>query len=100
MRETEQRRLHQSVSLLGLRAQATTVGLIQLTSELVRARVLDTDAVGRIKDAIAKELLLNPPSGVPREEYEGWVRGRLDALFACEEPVGVEPEPPRDERVA
>lgn len=100
MQNSEQRRLHQNVDLLGLRAQATTVGLLALTTELVRSGAIDFKAVDRIKDAIAKELMLNPPSGVRRSEYEGWVRGRLDALFACDEPVGAAPNPPTGEHVA
>jgi hypothetical protein len=94
MRDTEERRLHQSVSMLGLRAQATAIGLVQLTAELVRAGVLDPEAVGRIKEAIAKELMLSPPASVPRAEFESWVRGRLDTLFACEGPICSEPPPP------
>ncbi len=97
MADSDERRLHQSVSLVGLRAQATAVGLIQLTAELVRAGVLDQAAVGRVKEAIARDLLLFPPASVRKAEFETWVRGRLDALFACDEPIGPEPRPPGTE---
>jgi len=36
MYESEERRIHDSVALIGLRAHATSVGLVQLTAELVR----------------------------------------------------------------
>jgi hypothetical protein len=88
MPELDERRLHQCVSSIGLRAQATAVGLIQLTAELGRAGVLDPAAVGRVKEAIARDLMLSPPASVPKAEFETWLRRRLDALFACDEPVG------------
>lgn len=40
------RELHRTLEYIGLRAQATTVGLIQLCTELVTAGVLGDDAVG------------------------------------------------------
>jgi hypothetical protein len=98
MAELDERRLHQCVSALGIRAQATAVGLIQLTTELVRAGVLDEAALGRVKDAIARDLLLSPPSSVRKAEFENWLRGRLDALFAHEEVVGEAPTPPGTEQ--
>jgi hypothetical protein len=94
MRDTDEKRLHQTASLIGLRAQATVIGLIHLTTELVKAGVLDDEAVGRIKDAIARDLLLSPPSGVNRDEYANWLRERLDGMFAHEQPIGAAPTPP------
>jgi hypothetical protein len=41
MDEREEKRVHDSIGLLGLRAQATAVGLLQLSAELRRAGVLD-----------------------------------------------------------
>ncbi len=99
MAEMDERKLHQTVSLVGLRAQATAIGLIQLTSELVRAGVLDDAAVGRIKCAIASDLMLSPPASVKKAEFEAWVRQRLDSLFACEAPMGKAPHPPGAESV-
>jgi len=82
MDETKEQRLHETVSFVGLRAQATAVGLLQLSAELVRAQVLDKAAVERIKDAIAKDISLSRPRSVSREEYLGHIRERLDGLFA------------------
>ncbi|MGZ3377242.1 MAG: hypothetical protein ACXU8S_11645 [Phenylobacterium sp.] len=81
MDESEELRLHETVSFVGLRAQATAVGLLQLSAELVRAGVLDKAAVDRIKDAIAKDISLSRPRSVSRDEYMGLVRQRLDGLF-------------------
>lgn len=75
------RELHRTLDFIGLRAQATTVGLIQLCAELVRARVLGDDAIGRIKDSIHRELAVSRPRGRDRVEFEGTLRDRLDAIF-------------------
>jgi hypothetical protein len=77
----EERRLHDQVGFVGLRAQATAVGFIQLCTELCRAGVLDPSAMGRIKEAIAKELALSKPRSAYRTEFETSLR-RLDDLFA------------------
>lgn len=84
----EDKRLHDAIDLVGMRAQATTVGLIQLSIELRRAGVLDDDAVGRIKEAIAKEICLGAPKSVPQENFRENLHKRLDRLFAGEEAVG------------
>jgi hypothetical protein len=84
----EDKRLHDTIDLVGIRAQATTVGLIQLSIELRRAGVLDEAAVGRIKDAIAKEICLTRPKSIPQEHFQENLRCRLDRLFAGEEQVG------------
>lgn len=91
MDEREEERLHDSVSLVGLRAHATAVGLLKLTSELVRAGVLEEAAVDRIKDAIVKELSLSRSRAASKEEFERSTRTRLDSLFAGSEPLGEEP---------
>ena len=88
-----EKRLHDQIDLLGLRAQATSVGYLTLARELVRAGVLDEAALGRIKDAIVKELCLSRPPAANKEEFEGTVRLRLDALFAGEDAVGRAPPP-------
>jgi hypothetical protein len=54
MVKKEDKTLHDMIGFVGLRAQATAVGLLQLAAELKRAGVLDDDAIGRIKDAIAR----------------------------------------------
>jgi hypothetical protein len=93
MDEREEKRLHEQIDLLGLRAQATSVGYLTLARELVRAGVLDEAALGRIKEAILRELCLSRPPAANREEFERTVRQRLDALFAGEGPVGRAPPP-------
>jgi hypothetical protein len=93
MEEEDERRLHETISFLGLRAQATAVGLLQLSAELVRAGVLQEDAVGRIKEAIAKDIALSRPRSAPREDYERSIRERLDALFAGKESLSESPPP-------
>jgi hypothetical protein len=84
----EDKKLHDLIDLVGMRAQATTVGLIQLSIELRRAGVLDQSAVDRIKDAIAKEICLTRPKSIPQEHFRASLKARLDRLFAGEEPVG------------
>lgn len=78
----EQRRIHESLELLGVRAQAAAIGMIQISIELNRVGVLDEAALGRIKDAIFGEISLSRPVSIAREEYEKTVRRRLDALFS------------------
>ena len=83
--ETEQaRELHRTLEFIGLRAQATTVGLIQLCAELVAARVLENAAVERIKDAIFREIAVTHPRGYNRAEFERTLRERLDSIFPHE----------------
>jgi hypothetical protein len=88
MDTTDERRLHSVIGMVGLRAHATAVGLIQLTTELRSAGVIDEDALTRIKDAIAKDIALSRPMSQPKEEYEAAVHRRLDALFSGTEKVG------------
>ena len=75
------RRLHTTVDLVGLRAQATAVGLVQLCSELLRAKVLDNAAITRIKDAIADDILVSYKPSRGRAEFEASLHRRLDSLF-------------------
>jgi hypothetical protein len=84
----EDKQLHDAIELVGMRAQATTVGLIQLSIELKRAGVLDEAAVTRIKDSIAKEICLNRPKSIPQERFRETLAKRLDRLFAGESQVG------------
>lgn len=79
---TEQaRELHRTLEFIGLRAQATTVGLLQLCAELVNAGVLGDEAIARIKEAIFREIAANNPPGYNRAEFERTLRERLDAIF-------------------
>ena len=93
MDERAEKRLHTQIDLLGLRAQATSVGFITLARELVRAGVLGEEALDRIKEAIVKELCLSRPPAVSAQEFACTVRLRLDHLFAGEDAVGVAPPP-------
>lgn len=84
----EDKRLHDTIELIGLRAQATTVGFIQLSIELHRAGVIDEAALDRIKCAIKQQILLTAPKSVPLERFGENLTRRLDRLFAGEEEVG------------
>lgn len=79
--------LHFAVDIIGMRAQATAVGLVQLTIELSRARILDDSALGRVKSAIADEISLNRPRSAIKAEFEAQLRDRLDRIFAGTEPI-------------
>lgn len=81
MDTTEHRQLHQDLGFLGLHAPATAAGLLQLTAELVHAGVIDQEAVNRIKDAIARDLVLSRPRNSWRSDYESSIRHRLDHVF-------------------
>jgi hypothetical protein len=56
--KAEARKLHDTLGLIGLRAHATAVGFVQLCAELLKAGVIDDPAVSRIKDAIAKDIIV------------------------------------------
>ena len=84
----KQKKLHYELANVGLRAQATAVGLLQLCIELRRADVIDQEAVERIKGVIAEEIIVTAPRAVACEAYRNDVRSRLDRLFAGEQPVG------------
>ena len=88
MQYSEEQRLHDAVGFVGLRAQATAVGLLQLSLELRRAGVIDEAAVSRIKDAIAKDITLSCPRSTPKVAFLANIRRRLDRLFAGEGIVG------------
>ncbi len=88
MAHDESRQLHDAVTFLGIRAQATAVGMITIAVELRRAGVLDDAAIGRIKDSIFNDLALSCPRSQPKATFENNLRQRLDALFAEKERVG------------
>jgi hypothetical protein len=79
--DQEAKALHNTLDFIGLRAQATTVGLLQLCSELVKAGILDDAALQRIKDAIRVEISLSHRKGHNREEFNETLRQRLDSIF-------------------
>jgi hypothetical protein len=84
----KQKKLHYELSHVGLRAQATAVGLLQLCQELRRVNVIDEAAIDRIKAAIAEEITMTAPRAITSADYRRDVRARLDRLFAGEAEVG------------
>ncbi|WP_298813507.1 hypothetical protein [uncultured Sphingomonas sp.] len=84
----KQKQLHHDVTNVGLRAQATAVGLIQLCIELRKTNALSEEGLRNVKRAIADELLIGPSrrycSRDPRREIEE----RIDRIFAGEQKVG------------
>lgn len=84
----KQKKLHWELTNVGLRAQATAVGLIQLCVELRRANVLDEAAIERIKDAIADEVSVAAPRTTASKSFRQDIKGRLDMLFAGDHEVG------------
>ena len=88
MEYSEEQRLHDAVGFVGLRAQATAVGLLQLSLELRRVGVIDEAAIDRIKEAIAKDISLSCPRSQPKRDFITNIRSRLDRLFAGTVPVG------------
>lgn len=84
----KQKKLHFDLTNVGLRAQATAAGLLQLCLELRRAGVLDDAAIERIKGAIACDIEVAAPRSVATADYRRDIRARLDKLFAGEERVG------------
>lgn len=93
MDDREEKQLHETIGFVGLRAQATAVGLLQLTTELRAAGVLDEEAVGRIKETIARDIALSRPRSMPRETFERDIRARLDRLFSGDEKLRRRGEP-------
>ena len=93
MDDYDEKRLHDSMRIVGLRATVTAVGLLKLTRELVDAGVLQEAALDRIKTAMVKELSLNKPAAISKEEYERNMRKRLDGLFAGEQKLEPVPDP-------
>lgn len=81
----ETKKLHEEIGFVGLRAQATAVGLLQLAIELRRAGVLDDAAIGRVKTAIAEDLALSRPSHTTDEQHRSSIQKRLDRLFSGRE---------------
>lgn len=79
MDQREDRRLHDAMDFIGLRALATAAGVIQMCNELRRAGVFDEGAVTRIKEAMAREIALSR-RGTFETEFKTALQ-RLDALF-------------------
>jgi hypothetical protein len=84
----EARELHRTLEFIGLRAQATTIGLIQVCTELVRVGVLEDDAIQRSKDSIHRELSVSHGRDRNQAEFEETLRHRLDPIFPKASAVG------------
>ena len=80
-RLNDARQLNSDLGLIGLRAQATAVGLVQLCSELRMAGVLTDEAVARIRAAIADQIVVSYKPSRGREAFETSLHRRLDKLF-------------------
>ncbi len=84
----KQKRLHYDITNVGLRAQATAVGLIQLCIELRDANILSEDSISRIKGAIGDELAVGPHRRVASREQRSEIDQRLNRLFAGDQKLG------------
>lgn len=84
----EKQRLHHELKNVGLRAQATATGLVQLCKELQAAGILSDEAVERIKESIADEIALTAPRPMLRSDYRKEVCERLDGIFSGAEKLG------------
>jgi hypothetical protein len=83
MDQREDRRLHDAMDFIGLRALATAAGLIQISEELRHAGIFDDAAITRIKEAMAREIALSH-RGSFEIEFQRAMQ-RLDAVFAGQE---------------
>jgi predicted deacylase len=83
MNPTEDRRLHDAMDFIGLRALATAAGMIQICTELHAAGIFDDAAIDRVKEAMAREIALSH-RGTFETEFQR-AKQRLDALFAGRE---------------
>ncbi len=82
------KKLHYDLVNVGLRAQATAAGLVQLCRELQRVGVIDEAAVDRVKTAITSEICHAAPRHQRGTDYRSQVRTRLDSIFVGEQAVG------------
>jgi len=82
------KRLNFDLTNVGLRAQATAAGFVQLCKELHKIGVIDDASIARIKDAVADNITLNCPRKANRAQYRADVDQRLQAIFQGTEKVG------------
>lgn len=75
------RERHRTLDFIGLRAHATTVGLIQLCEELLNAGILKQDALDRIKGAIISELTVSNSRISNQSGFDEVLKRRIDAIF-------------------
>lgn len=84
----EQRQLHFDITNVGLRAQGTAVGLVQLCIELRKRDIIDDAALTSIKETIADELHMGGGRRVAARNERSDIRARLDRIFAGQLSVG------------
>ena len=87
-KQPDQRDMHFELVNVGLRAQATAAGFVQLCKELRQSGALDDAAIERIKTTVADEVALTCPRYIPRPQFRDDVCRRLDELFGGNEKVG------------
>jgi len=75
------RERHRTLDFIGLRAHATTVGLIQLCEELLNAGILNPEGLERIKGAIRSELTVCNARISNQPTFDDTLKRRLDAIF-------------------
>ncbi len=66
------RERHRALDFIGLRAHATTVGLIQLCEELLNSGVLSPEGLERIKGAIRTELTVSSNARISPPANRRW----------------------------
>lgn len=79
--DTIARERHRTLDFIGLRAHATTVGLIQLCEELLNAGVLKPDGLERIKGAIRSELTVCNARISNQPTFDDTLKRRIDSIF-------------------
>ncbi|WP_260582538.1 hypothetical protein [Sphingopyxis sp. PET50] len=79
--DAEARERHRTLDFIGLRAHATTVGLIQLCEELLNAGILTPEGLERIKGAIRSELTVCNARISNQPTFDDTLKRRLDAIF-------------------
>lgn len=84
----KQKQLHHDVTNVGLRAQVTAVGLIQLCIELRKTNALSEEGLSNVKKAIADELLIGQNRRYCSRDQRCDVEARIDRIFAGEQKVG------------
>lgn len=79
--DSDARERHRTLDFIGLRAHATTVGLIQLCEELLNAGILKQDGLDRIKAAIISELTVSNVRISNQKSFDETLKRRIDSIF-------------------
>lgn len=85
---SEHKKMHYALDNVGLRAQATAAGLVQLCKELQSANILSEEAASRIKASIANEICVSQHRTVSTSQYRADICRRLDQIFTGSAPIG------------